>query len=296
MNSRSIIILILCAFSTSLWSQLPKTEIFHFNFESTGKKKKWTISNPKLLTFDNKNGYNNQPSFIGDEIYITQSSYSNGGDQTDIVALNVNNKTKSRVTQTGDNEYSPTAHPDGQSFSVIKQYKDGRQHLVKYAMDRKGKGKILFSKHSNIGYHCWLTSTKVALFLVDEAKGHRLVIGDTQTGAIKHVAFNVGRCLKKSPNGNLIYLDKEIEGNWRLKTLKPETGQTILLGQTLTDEEDFEVLPNGYIITGHMGNIYRLEPENGSEWVPIVSLKSFIKNKKISRIAVKDNQLALVVE
>lgn len=290
----STLSLLLC-FSFSLVAQLPKTEIFSFTV-SEGKKKRWNVSSPKLLTHDNKNGYNNQPSFIGDEIYITQSAYLGGNEQTDIVSLNLEQKKKTVITRTPASEYSPTMHPDGKHFTVIRQDVNGKQNLVKYDLDRKGKGEILFKNNTNIGYHCWLTDNKVALFLVEESKGHRLVIGDASTGKTKHVAFNVGRCLKKSPSGNLIYIDKEMDGNWRFKTYKPDTGQSILLGQSLTDEEDFEVLSSGYIIAGHQGVIYRLEPENGSEWVPIANLKPYVKDKKISRIAAKDNQLVVVAE
>jgi hypothetical protein len=163
-------------------------------------------------------------------------------------------------------------------------------------MGIRGKGKALFSKLNNVGYHCWLSADKVALFLVDESKGHRLVIGEVSTGKTKHVAFNVGRCLKTSKSGNLIYLDKEIEGSWKLKTIKSDTGQTILLGDSMPKEEDFEVLPDGYIVAGHNGSIYKLVPEKGSVWIAVANLKFYVKDKKISRIASKGNRLVVVAE
>jgi len=295
MKQFSLILTFLCFLCASSTAQLPKTEVFSFNY-SSAKKGKINVSSPKLLSFDNKSGYNNQPAFINDDIYISQSSFLGGKQQTDIVALNTTAKTKSIVTKTKSSEYSPTAHPDGKHFTVIQAREDGKQFLVKYQLDRKGKGEILFENKTNIGYHCWLSANKVALFLVDESKGHHLVIGDVTTGATKHVAFNVGRCIKKSQSGNLIYLDKEIDGNWKLKTVLTNTGQTLLLGQILEGEEDFEILPDGYIITGHQGSIYKLIPEKGSEWVPIVSLKKFVKTKKITRIAVKGNKLVVVAE
>ncbi|MGK0389622.1 MAG: hypothetical protein ACI94Y_002366 [Maribacter sp.] len=291
----TILTIFLMTILFSLTAQLPKTQIFSFDYTEF-KKKKWKIYNPKLLTNDNKVGYNNQPSFIGDDLYITQSSSFQGQDQTDIVALDITNKTKSQVTKTASSEYSPTAHPDGKHFTVIKAHTNGDQILMKYQLDKEGKGKALFSKLNNVGYHCWLSADKVALFLVDESKGHRLVIGEVSTGKTKHVAFNVGRCLKTSKSGNLIYLDKEIEGSWKLKTIKSDTGQTILLGDSMPKEEDFEVLPDGYIVAGHNGSIYKLVPEKGSVWIAVANLKFYVKDKKISRIASKGNRLVVVAE
>lgn len=295
MKQFTLIITLLSFICASVSAQLPKTEVFSFNY-TTAKKGKINITSPKLLTYDNKSGYNNQPSFINDDIYISQSSFRGGKQQTDIVALNTTARTKSIVTKTKASEYSPTPHPDGKHFTVIQAREDGKQYLMKYPLDRKGKGEILFGDKTNIGYHCWLNANKVALFLVDESKGHRLIIGDVTTGATKHVAFNVGRCLKRSSSGNLIYLDKEVDGNWKLKTRLTNTGQTLLLGQILTGEEDFEILPDGYIVTGHQGSLYKLIPEKGSEWIPIANLKNYAKNRKITRIAAKGSKLVVVFE
>lgn len=276
-------------------AQLPKTEVFSFTF-SEAKKKRWNLSSPKLLSFDNRNGYNNQPSFIGDDIYITQSAFLSGKEQTDIIALNINDRTKSVVTRTKTSEYSPTPHPDGKHFTVIKQELNGKQYLVKHRLDKKGKGEYLFKNTTNIGYHCWLSDTKVALFLVDESKGHKIVIGDVTTGATKHVAFNVGRCMKKAPNGNLIYLDKQVKDDWKIKTLKVETGQTIMLGSILEGVEDFELLSDGYIVAAKDGIIHKFYPEKGKEWLPIANLKPYVKTKKVTRIAIKGNRLVIVAE
>lgn len=295
MKQFSLITTLLFLICISITAQLPKTEVFSFNY-APARKGKINVFNPKLLTHDNKSGYNNQPSFINDDIYISQSSFLGGKQQTDIVALNTTAKTKSIVTKTNSSEYSPTPHPDGKHFTVIQAREDGKQYLVKYSLDRKAKAEILFEDKTNIGYHCWLSAEKVALFLVDESKGHHLVIGNVKTGATKHVAFNVGRCLKKSQSGNLIYLDKEVDGNWKLKTVLINTGQTLLLGQMLEGEEDFEILPDGYIITGHKGSIYKLVPEKGSEWVPIANLRNLVKTRKITRIAAKGSKLVLVIE
>ncbi len=281
------------AIQTHVVVQLPTTQIYLFDYSDDTEFK---LQNTKLLSHHNKSGYNNQPAFIDNQLYISQSFLKYGEEQTDIVALDYKNKLKSRVTKSKSSEYSPTACPDRKHFSVIRAFEDGVQQLWKLPLDRQDHGDALFAQMTNVGYHCWLNEYEVALFLVDEEKGHELVIGDIRTGDITHVSFNVGRCIKKSTKGNLIYVHKVSEDVWQLKSRNIKTGETFLLSQTLPKKEDFEVMPDDRLITGYDGYLYRLEPENGNEWESLIRINHIIDNKEITRIAVSDDKIALVVK
>lgn len=277
-------------------NQLPKTQIYAFTI-TPSKKKRWKVVQPKLLTYDNKQGYNNQPAFFNGKLYFSQSAFIHGKEQTDIVALDIENKKKSIVTRTAKaNEYSPTLHPDEQSFCVISQDKAGNQKLLQYQLNQKGKAKNLFPRLNKIAYFSWLNLEKVALISLFK-NGLKLSIGLPNKGTTKHIAFNVGRCIKRSPKGNLVFVEKESDSQWNIKTLNPETGQTFMMGTMPPNVQDFEILEDGTVVAGFKSSIYRLAPEKGGEWVFVSNLEQFIDaNKKISRIAVKGNQLAVVVE
>ncbi len=274
-------------------AQLPNTQIYTFDFTDGSEFK---LYNTKFLSFDNKTGYNNQPTFIGDELYYTRSFKKFGKEQTDIVALDVKNKLKSQVTKSLSSEYSPTLCPDRKHFSVVRAFENGVQQLWKLPLDRQDTGEALFPQITNIGYHCWMNEYEVALFLVDEEKGHELVIGDLRTGDITHVSFNVGRCLMKSPKGNLIYVHKVSDTVWQLKSRNIQTDETVLLTQTLPETEDYAIMPDGRIITGYDGHLYRLEPQQGNEWISLIRVNHIIDNKEITRIAVKKGKIAIVAK
>ncbi len=284
-------ILLLLGFN--IMGQLPNTQIYVFDYE---EDEKFKLSNTKLLTYDNKTGYSNQPSFIRDKLYITQSSRAFVKTQTDIFALDLKNKYKSKVTRSRSNEYSPTPCPDGENFSVIRQFDTGVQQLWRLPLDQQDYGDALFPQITNVGYHCWLNDNEVALFLVDEKEGHELVIGDIRTGDVRHVSFNVGRCIKKSPKGNLVYVHKVSDNSWQLKSRNIQTDQTVVLAQTLPQNKDFDILPDGRLICGYEGSLYRLEPEAGNEWVSITRIGHIIGNKEITRIAVNNDKIAIVAK
>ncbi len=278
-------------FPLMLFAQLPITHVYLFDYED---KERFELYNTRLLTFDNEDGYNNQPAFIGGELFITQSHRLNGKIQTDIVSLDFKREWKSRMTRSGSSEYSPTACPDGEHFSVIRAFENGVQQLWKLPLDKKGYGESFFPQITNVGYHCWLNENEVAMFLVDEEQGHELVIGNIRTGDITHVSFNVGRCIKKSPKGNLIYVHKVGDSIWQIKSRNIDTDETFILSQTLPENEDFEILPDGRIITGYQGVLYRLEPDKGNEWSRIFSMDNIIGEKEITRIAIDNGKIALV--
>lgn len=282
----------LCLFTSVLSytsiAQLPGTNIYSLNFLANGDK--YTIQDPLLLTSFNSSGYNNQPSFVGDEIFITSNWRQEG--QTDIVAMDYRNRSLYKVTATAESEYSPTIMPDKQHFSVVRVEQDGNdsQVLWQYPIDRSSNGKKVLDNISTVGYYAWLNSYMVAMFLVDDP--HKLVVRNIFADENKIIASDIGRSLH-ARGGNLFFVEKVSRKFWYVSHYNTKTEEITKLIQTLPQREDFIILPDGTLLMGDRSILFKFNAKTDKEWVLIDDLSQYgIKN--ITRMSYQDNQLLIV--
>ncbi len=248
---------------------------------------------PQFLTGFNKSGYNNQPAFINNsELLITVGMAQDN--QTDIYLLDLEKKTRLRMTRTPESEYSAHLSPDNLFFSVVRVETDeGRsQRLWEYPLDRADSGKAVFQYLRGIGYYHWLDRFKVALFNV--ATTNYLSLGDTRNQNTQHLATNIGRTFQTSPSGNLVFVHKITDNNWVIKIMDPNTLQVQEITKTISGSEDFVVLKDGSILMGKGSRLYRYKPVKGGQWMEVADLKN-LSIYNITRMAVSgDGKLAIV--
>lgn len=258
----------------------------------------WEPYAPRFLTAFNAAGYNNQPQFFSpNELYLTVQLPSDTT-QTEIYALNLSLRTTSRVTATKTAEYSPTPLPGGKRFSAIRVEESGAQRLWSFPLDRSDKGRPEFPQLTNVGYHCWLRDTLAALFLVGENDApHALAIAGVRRQQIQRIAFNVGRCLQKTPDGRLAFVHKATDQTWYIKTYDPERGGVPeILIKTLPGSEDFVVLADGTYLAGQGPKLFQFHPQRQKDWTPVADLSRH-GVKSVTRLAVStDGKLAVVVQ
>ncbi len=292
MNLRILFIFLSLIINQQLFAQekLPVTNAYLFDMEQRTDND-FFFRNPRFLTLDNNRGYNNQPSFILGELFIT--SRVPNGLQTDIFALDYDNWIKTRVTQTSESEYSPQIMPDGINFSVIRVEEDGSQRLWALPLDQKGTGDVLFPEVKNVGYHCWINNKTVAMFLV--SKPHKLVLGDISTGTTKFVTSNIGRGLAKLPSGDLAFIYKRFDGKWSVRSMNKQNYRVNELVPTLANSEDFVCLKDGTLIMGKGSKLYKFNINRDPYWREIVDFSKYgIFN--ITRLAVTDGKIAIVTK
>ncbi|MCB0522717.1 MAG: hypothetical protein H6577_15415 [Lewinellaceae bacterium] len=270
---------------------LPISNLFLFQLE-------WVDSillfqSPQFLTDFNKLGYNNQPQFLSNTELLVSSALQ-GENQTDIYLLDLEKKTRLRVTQTPESEYSPRPTPDNLYFSVVRVETDAdrTQRLWQYPLDRRDKGKPVFKYLRGVGYYYWLDRFRLALFNV--ATTNYLTIGDTRDESTRQLAPDIGRCFQTSPNGRLVYVHKIAEDNWVIKAMDPNTLQVETIIKTPAGSEDFVILRDGSILMGKGSRIYKYHPLKDTTWVEMAELKNLgIYN--VTRMAVSgDNKLVVV--
>jgi len=255
-------------------------------------EEKVLLDNVSYISAFNPNGYNNQPSFIDRNTMMITSNYQALG-LTDIYHMDLSSAKLTRVTATEESEYSPTMMPDGFNFSVIRQELDDRetvpQILWSYPIDRSTSGEVRISL-DNIGYHSWLSEYEVALFLVGEP--HELVIYDTRTQKTSHVAYDVGRSLKTDKNGDLYYVHK-IASAWNIRKYSLKLGRSSLVTRAIPNQEDFDILPNGFLISSEGSVLKTLRPGVDRSWQDLIDLDG-AGISKISRIASTYDKIAIV--
>src|SRR5690349_16949565 len=199
---RHVLSLLLIQFlvqSTTLFSQTG-SEIYLADLEitSTGI----SVSNQKNIT--NRKGYDNQPSFHPDKPLIYFSSFNEEG-RANIKTYNFKNHKTELFTETPEREYSPTVTPDEKFISCIIQRDNNTQDLGKYPI--KGGAPVVLINNLTVGYHAWISPTKLALFVLGEPITLRTF--DLSTGKDSIITKSIGRSLHKIPGqSKFSYVDK----------------------------------------------------------------------------------------
>lgn len=279
-------------FSFCLHAQtVPSTKVYTFKMVKTGNAFRFT--NPRHLTGFNPNGYNNQPHFINDEtLYLTVQFPDDA--QTDIYALNLRKNAITRVTKTVEGEYSPTRIPSSSSFSAVRVEADGQstQRLWKFPINRTSEGQPVFSDITGIGYHQWLGSAKVALFIVDTP--NKMMIANQETGSAVELLTNIGRGFQQMGNEKLAFIHKVTEDSWYIKEMDSFTYRFKEIVQTLPGSEDFLYLRDGTFLMGNGSKLYKYNKIFDKEWRQIADFGNY-GITDITRLAISDNGTIAIV-
>ncbi|PTM13668.1 MAG: hypothetical protein DA408_05920 [Bacteroidetes bacterium] len=280
----------------TLRAQLPQSNIYLFDVKQVSDSL-FEFTHPQFLTGFNPNGYNNQPAFFSnDELYI--SAQLPAMQQPELYLLNLKEKTKLRVTETQEGEFSAMRMPDYYNFSAIRQEYINRDTVIRlwqFPLDRLTNGKPVFKYLQGIGYYTWVNSKEVAVFVLDNP--NYLALANVDTDELLPLATNVGRCIKKLPNGNLTFVQKNEQGIWQIMELSLYrrtnlTPQPIIT--SLVGAEDFALLPDGSYIMGKGSKLYKFNRFRDEDWVEIADLR-FYNITNIFRLAISpDMKIAIV--
>ncbi len=286
----------LCLLVFALKSQsLPTTNILLFDLEKTADGH--TLGNPKFLTAWNRDGYNNQPAWLGEEKILITVGHPEDTTQTEIWELDLAASTRTRVTETVESEFSPTPMGDGRHFSSVLIEKDGEntQRLWQFPLDRSEAGQPVFSRITGIGYHCWLRDTLAALYLVEKPV-HRLIVAGLKSQKATVITSNPGRSLHRLADGRLAFIAKATAQTWYIKSWDPRTKSGDILCKTRPSSEDFCVMADGSFLMGEGPKLFRLRPGKDLEWAQIADLSKY-GVKTITRLAASaGGKLAVVVQ
>jgi len=144
-------------------------------------------------------GYDNQPMFSPDGGRVLFAA-NRDGKQSDIYQFDRASGRISQLTQTAENENSPTFVPAGLrpagSFSVVQTEPDRSQRLWRF--DAAGKNpQLVLADVKPVGYHAWVEPDHLAMFILGQPA--TLQVGRVATGKAEVMAKDIGRSLHRIP-------------------------------------------------------------------------------------------------
>jgi dipeptidyl aminopeptidase/acylaminoacyl peptidase len=272
----------------------PDTDIFLAPLETADGK--LTVGSASNIT--KSPGYDNQPAFLPDGGAVLFTSIR-GGKQTDIYRYDIASKGTTRVTNTPESEYSPTITPDRQHISVVRVEADETQRLWRFTLDGKDP-ELVLANIKPVGYHTWLDSHTVALYVLGQPS--TLQIADTDPGTAEIVARDIGRSLQRIPGaGAVSFVQRDAPSEsggspvfW-IRAFDLRIRQITELVRALPGAEpDVAWTPDGTLLTAHEKVLYgwRLGERT---WFKVADLDA-VGVHDVTRLAVspKGDWLALV--
>ena len=193
-------------------------------------------------------GYDNQPMFSADGRRILFAA-NRDGKQIDIFVFDRGRGAVSQLTETAENENSPTFLPAGigepGGFSVVRTEADKKQRLWQF--DARGRNpRLVLPGVEPVGYHAWVDADAVALFVLGSPVTLRIASVRAGTAAI--AAEGIGRSLHRIPGTSRVsFVQREPSGEYWVKQIDAATRTIEPLVKAVEGSSDRDTawLPDG---------------------------------------------------
>jgi hypothetical protein len=269
-------------------AQAPDTDIY---LAALSLRDGWvTIGEPRNLT--NRAGYDNQPAFTRDGRAILYTARIDNT-QTDIFRYDLRTQKSTRVTDTGESEYSPTQIPGAMGFSVIRVERDSTQRLWRFDTDGKNPT-VLLANVKPVGYQGWIDAREVAVFVLGTPS--TLQLADLRTGQAGIVARGVGRSIQTIPgHTGVSFVQQQSDSvSWIRRLDRDRTVHPI--AKLPPGGEYHAWTPRRALLATSGTSLLEWSPVDGGTWREVADLRPL--GLRVSRIAVSPNGewIALVGE
>ncbi|MCS3640615.1 TolB family protein [Salinibacter ruber] len=234
-------------------------------------------------------GYDNQPAFLPDGSGLVWTAIHDG--QADVYRKIEDEGGPAPVTDTPESEFSPTPRPGG-ALTLVRVEADGRQRLWRYRADGTPDAPVLPDADS-VGYHAWLDSSRVALFVLGAPP--TLHVTNVNTGTDTVVARRIGRSLQPVPGETAIsFVQVGPDSSVAVHRLDGESLTTRRLTTTPAEDPtgDHAWTPGGHLLMTTEDSLVAWR-RGRADWRPVAALDTM----NVSRLAVSPSgdRLAMVV-
>ena len=212
-------------------------------------------------------GYDNQPAFTPDNAAVLYTSIRDG--QADTYRFDIRSGATTQITSTPESEYSPTPMPGGARFSVVRVEADSTQRLWSFAADGSDPG-LLLEDVAPVGYHAWLDSARVGLFVLGEPPTLRLA--DVRTGRARVVARAIGRSIQAIPGRPSLSFTQRIGDEWWIRELNVDGRQIRPVAPMKGPDEYHAWTPSGSLLAAHGTGVYQWESSGVGGWRLVADL------------------------
>jgi Tol biopolymer transport system component len=228
-------------------------------------------------------GYDNQPSFSADGNRILFAG-NRDGKQIDVYVFDRANGRVSQLTQTAENENSPTYVPAGAgpagSFSVVQSEFDRSgakpvpaiQRLWRFNAEGKSP-QLILSDVNPVGYHAWMDADQLVLFVLgSQGKPATLQIASVKTGKAETVAEGPGRSLHRIPGTRLAsFVQREASGEFWIKQIDiaSKTIDPLVKAVEGSSDRDYAWMPDGKTILMSAGAKIMSWTQGAAGWTEV---------------------------
>jgi hypothetical protein len=244
-------------------------------------------------------GYDNQPYFSPDGQRILFAA-NRDGKQIDVFVFDRATSRVSQLTQTAENENSPTFLPpgvgDAGGFSVVRTEPDKSQRLWRF--DAQGRNpQVVLTDIKPVGYHTWVDQDLLALFVLGPPSTLR--IASVKSGTAEIAADNIGRSLHRIPGTRRVsFVQREPSGEFWIKQIDIDSKKIEPLVKAVdgSPERDMAWLPEGRTIVMSSGTKVFTWAPGAKGWIPVFDTAPH-QLGAITRLAVapKGDAIAIVV-
>jgi hypothetical protein len=235
----------------------PSTDIFLASV-------RWEDGMPRIGTPVNatqRDGYDNQPWFLPDGSGFLYASERGG--QTDIYRYELSNATSVQITDTPQNEYSPSL--DGERMLVVRWPVDmSTGALWWYSLDGQPL-ELATGSVPRVGYYAVLDERTLALFVNDSVQS--FVLSDRLGSGVTRVGQEMnGSAPRRIPGTRAVSFQQRMEdGVWWLMRLDSDTRQASPLGPMIDNVANYTWTDDGAVLAA-TGNTIHLWRAGQGEW------------------------------
>ena len=265
------------------------------------------MKDAKPVPVSNAPGYDNQPMFSPDGGRLLFAA-NRDGKQIDIYAFDRASGRVSQLTQTAENENSPTFLPAGigepGGFSVVQTEPDRSQRLWRF--DAAGKNpQLVLADVKPVGYHAWVEPDHLAMFILGQPA--TLQVARVATGKAEVVARDIGRSLHRVPGRRTVsfvqreavgFVQRESSTAFTIKEVAIDTRQVTSLVATVegSTDRDYAWMPDGRTVVMSSGTKIFSWTRGGTGWTEVFDAAAF-QLGAVSRLSVspKGDAMAMVV-
>lgn len=255
-------------------------------------------------------GYDNQPNFSPDGSRVLFAA-NRDGRQIDIFAFDRGSGRVTQLTQTPENENSPTyvpsaAGPAG-SFSVVQSEFDRGankpaapvQRLWRFNADGKSPA-LLLPDINPVGYHAWMDHDRLVLFVLGaQGKPATLQIASVKSGRADVITENIGRSLHRIPGTALAsFVQRDAGGEYWIKQIDINSKKMDPLVKAAegSSDRDYAWMPDGKTILMSSGTKVMSWTRGAAGWTESFDAATH-QLGAVTRLAVspKGDAIAIVV-
>jgi Tol biopolymer transport system component len=261
-----------------------------------------SLKNAKPVAVSTGAGYDNQPMFSLDGGRVLFAA-NRDGKQIDIYVFERTSGRVAQLTQTAENENSPTYLPAGLGepggFSVVRTEPDKTQRLWRF--DAQGRNpQVILTDIKPVGYHAWVDAKTVALFVLGPPS--TLQIASVESGKGEIAAEAIERSLHRVPGSRSVsFVQRDPSGDFWIKQVdttskKIEPLVKVPDANAGSSERDMAWMPDGQTILLSSGTKVVSWTRGAAGWTEVLDTAAHgLGTPTRLAVAPKADALAIVV-